>query len=221
MSDKPIEVGWDSWFQTYTNEVFDLLNPKLETIHVSDIAHGLALQCRYNGATPEPYSIAQHSILVLDLVTRKAFPQSKGIKDWEGHRVLFCHLGNLHMVQWALMHDAAEAYLGDIVNPLKKALPDYQKIEARLEEAIKERFEIETPQSVRDVVKEADTLALLIERNAFHGPNPPKPWFVDSMGLEAEIPEDYRSGRLPVLSWKDAEREFVWRFRQLFGDFKR
>ena len=56
------------WIQTYTGKAFDLLNPTPEMVEVTDIAHHLALINRFTGATAVPYSVAQHSVLVSQVV---------------------------------------------------------------------------------------------------------------------------------------------------------
>ena len=80
---------------TYTGEMFDPLNPDPELVRIEDIAHALALTNRYNGHTKFPYSVAQHCV-------RMAQP------DMPGDMLM------------SLLHDAAEAYVGDMVHPLKR-----------------------------------------------------------------------------------------------------
>ena len=97
---------------------FDLLDPWGSSFTLSDVAHGLAHICRYAGQCSGFYSVAEHSILVSEVATG-------------------CELQ-------ALMHDAAEAFLGDVTRPLKQLLPDYKKIETDVEAAVLARFGIET-----------------------------------------------------------------------------
>lgn len=87
---------WD-WIQTYTGKKFYPLNPRCEDVCIEDIAHALSLLCRFVGHIKEFYSVAQHSVLV----SRFAPP---------GKELFF------------LLHDAAEAYLGDVSRPIKKHL---------------------------------------------------------------------------------------------------
>src|SRR5207244_9677156 len=87
----------DTWIQTYSGRRFDLLEPSEEMIEIIDIAHGLSLEVRFNGATRFPYSVAQHSLLVCQFTGNK------------------CKL-------YGLLHDAAEAYCKDIPSPLKRWL---------------------------------------------------------------------------------------------------
>lgn len=76
--------------------------PTPDVIHIRDIAHHLALINRFNGATETPYSVAQHSVLVADLLRAKKQPP--------------------HVCLWGLLHDAHEAYLGDVTTPVKAAV---------------------------------------------------------------------------------------------------
>ncbi len=83
---------------TYTGKVFDLLNPTPDKVCIEDIAHSLAYQCRYTGHTREFYSVAQHCVLMAENPDLPGDPMAK------------------------LMHDAAEAYIGDIARPWKHLL---------------------------------------------------------------------------------------------------
>lgn len=114
-----------------------LHNPSPAQIHINDIAHGLAHQCRFNGQTNKFYSVAQHSVIVASILP----PELKLA---------------------GLLHDAAEAYLGDIVQPLKELLPDFASIEARFADVIGQRFKVDLQHN--DAVKKADLIALATER---------------------------------------------------------
>lgn len=83
---------------TYTGKIFDLQNPKPEQVCIEDIAHSLAHQCRYTGHTRWFYSVAQHCILMAENSDLPGDPMQK------------------------LMHDADEAYVGDIARPWKRLL---------------------------------------------------------------------------------------------------
>ena len=106
---------------------------------LKDIAWGLAHQCRYNGHGRFFYSVAEHSVL------------------------LSRHFAETLPSREALMHDAAEAYIGDVIRPLKRSLPQFVEIEAKLERVIFQRFNL--PVTVRDEIKVADTTILTDERN--------------------------------------------------------
>ena len=83
---------------TYTGKSFDFLNPKPEMVCIEDIAHSLAYQCRYTGHTRQFYSVAQHCVLMAENKDLPGDPLAK------------------------LLHDAAEAYIGDIAKPWKNLL---------------------------------------------------------------------------------------------------
>jgi hypothetical protein len=114
-----------------------LHNPSPSQILIDDIAHGLAHQCRFNGQTNQFYSVAQHSVIVASILP----PELKLA---------------------GLLHDAAEAYLGDIVQPLKELLPEFAQIESRFANVIGERFKVDLTHN--ELVKKADLIALATER---------------------------------------------------------
>lgn len=100
---------------TYTGKALHLLSPEAAQIDIEDIAHGLAHQCCYNGHTRHFYSVAQHSLIVANLVP----PQERLA---------------------ALLHDAVTAYFGGLARAMQQLLPDFPLIEQRLKAAISERF---------------------------------------------------------------------------------
>ena len=128
------------WMQTYTGVQFWPLDPHLEDIRIEDIAHSLSMQCRYAGHTKDFYSVAQHSVLVSQIV-----PPEDAL--------------------WGLMHDAAEAYLVDLPRPLKRhnRMGElYCEIEDRLMVKICQRFHL--PPTPPDSVKVADNIVLMTEK---------------------------------------------------------
>lgn len=122
---------------TATGKRFDLYEPDTDLIDPRDVAHSLAHLCRFNGHTREFYSVAQHACMVADLM-----PEQDKLA--------------------ALLHDAAEAYIGDMVQPLKQWMYAYQDVEQWIWERICTRFNLnpELPASVRH----ADLVALATER---------------------------------------------------------
>jgi hypothetical protein len=119
-----------------SGKLFDFLDPRGSEFTIEDIAHGLAHICRYTGQCRRFYSVAEHSILVSDTVKDFAYE--------------------------ALLHDAAEAFIGDITRPLKQLLPDFKRIEAGVEAAIIGRFGLNP--RYRKTVKEADLRVLAAEQ---------------------------------------------------------
>lgn len=137
-------------FTTVSGRRFSFANPTPDMVDLGDIAHALSLTARYGGHTPDFYSVAQHSVHVAAHLGKSAdaAAQFSGVSgDWQTLMLL------------ALLHDAAEAYTGDVISPLKNLLPDFQVIEARVEAAICEHFRLPTPQQWPDayrLVKRAD-----------------------------------------------------------------
>lgn len=136
------------YVSTYTGRQFYPLAPTPDQIDIEDIAHGLAYQCRFNGQTRYFYSVAQHSLIVADLVPR-------------------C------LRTPALLHDAAEAYMGDMVKPLKQLFPSFSEMEAKVMRAIGHRFGIANFDD--RAIKRADLIALAMEKRDLM-PNSTEPW---------------------------------------------
>lgn len=136
------------WMQTYTGRKFWPLDPRAEEVYIEDIAHSLALSCRFNGHCKLFYSIAQHSVLVSQIAKT---PQQLT----------------------ALLHDSAEAYLGDIIRPIKRFLPEIKEIENNLERVIFQHFGIVDYD--KDEISRADNIALFTEMRDIMG-KPPETW---------------------------------------------
>lgn len=149
-----------TWIITHTGQRFDLQQPTAAMVHPADIAHSLAHQCRFNGHTHEHYSVAQHCYLASELV----FPE---------------------LALTALLHDATEAYIGDIVSPLKQMLPNIKEIEQRIWLAICERFAIEP--ELHSEVRDIDLYLLAVERRDLI-PATPDAW----AGIEGILLPEWR-----------------------------
>lgn len=147
---------------TRSGAYLDLADPDCSVIMPIDIAAGLR-QPRFAAQTRDFYTIAQHSLLVLRLVS----PIARQLGGDKGLQLRRC----------ALMHDAAEAFIHDIVTPLKRQLTDYRKIEARFEARLAERFGWSWTQYRREAVKLADIQALAIEQRDLVGRTDPWPLF--------------------------------------------
>lgn len=126
----------------YSGNYFDIANPEASKFELQDIAHALSRLCRFNGHCPLFYSVAQHSVLVSEYIMYKT--------------------GDPMLSLCGLLHDASEAFIGDVVSPLKKMLPDYREIEQRVEKAIAKRFNLPFP--FDPVIKHADLIMLRTEQ---------------------------------------------------------
>lgn len=122
---------------TASGRYFDLTAPEQSQFDINEIAHALANLCRFTGHTSRFYSVAQHSVLASYLVP-------------EEHALT------------ALLHDAAEAYLGDVASPLKHMLPEYAAIYARVESALFAHYGL--PATLPSCVKRADLIMLATEK---------------------------------------------------------
>lgn len=150
-----------TWMHTYTGRRFDLAAPKPEDVSKSDIAHALAYSSRFNGHTPQFYSIAEHSIHV----SRVAGNLSRGL----GHCGLAVRLVRLY----GLLHDAHEAYTGDIIRPMQHALnvPDtIRSMQVIADDKIREALGIPaTFGGAWSLVREADDILLATEARRLFG----------------------------------------------------
>jgi 5'-deoxynucleotidase YfbR-like HD superfamily hydrolase len=146
------------WMQTYTGRKFWPMDPRPEDFDIEDIAHHLSNVCRYGGACRAFYSVAQHSVLVSQVIEYKAG-------------------ASLHEQLWGLLHDASEAYLGDMVRPLKRSMPQYREAEHQVMAAIAERFGLDLREPA--IVKQADTILLSTERRDLL--NHELPWNADEL----------------------------------------
>lgn len=166
-----------NWLQTFTGKLVDIENPTPEMVDIQDIAHALSMICRFGGHCRDFYSVAEHVNLVVDegMVVATQSEMSK-----PGHeRILdYDRLGLI-----LLLHDAAEAYTGDLTTPVKHALDTFAgkaypqsyltptgELERRWLSAIGSAFGLgEALNDDNPIVKEADSRALAIEVvNLFH-----------------------------------------------------
>jgi 5'-deoxynucleotidase YfbR-like HD superfamily hydrolase len=145
-----------AWQRMLSGRRLDLLDPSPLDIEIEDIAHGLARVARWNGQTigANAFSVAQHSLIVEE-ICRKLAP------DWDKKRRLL-----------ALLHDAPEYVIGDMISPFKAALGfDYKEFELKLEAAIHVRFGLppHPAASVKGVIKRADIICAYFEATQLAG----------------------------------------------------
>lgn len=139
-----------AWQRMLSGRRLDLLDPTPVDIEIEDIAHGLAFVARWNGQTRGDfaYSVAEHSLLVEDLFST-LYPNAP--------------------VKWrlaALLHDAPEYVIGDMISPVKAAVgPDYEALDDRLMRAIHLRFGLPAvvPAAVKKQIKRADKVSAWLE----------------------------------------------------------
>lgn len=173
-----------AWMQTYSGRQFWPLDPRPEDIDLDDIAHALSRICRYGGHVHGFYSVAEHCVQL-----------SRWFTD------------DRDLALWALMHDAAEAYVGDMVRPLKHHMPAFQEAEDRILAAIAVRFDLPHREGlIPAAVHEADNRILLDERAALLT-HTEHAWAVEHLQ-----PLD-----VPIVGWPNwvAEVQFRQRFQEL------
>lgn len=193
------------WMQTFTGRAFYPLAPRPEDIHPMDIAHSLSMQCRYNGHVQRFYSVAEHCVLMSDWILE--------------YEPLASEIERRNLALWALLHDAPEAYVGDMVRPLKVNMPDFCDADDRVMLAVAQRFELlggevrrlpdftlglKLPRPVKDV----DTRILLDERDALLG-EPEKPW---ALGEIQPLGVTIHAWEPAIAKW-----EYVNRLQNLVG----
>lgn len=166
---------------TVSGNYFDFLQPQNSTFCIEDIAHALSHICRFAGHTIRFYSVAQHSVMVSKIV-----PEKDALAG--------------------LLHDASEAFIGDVARPLKQLLPDYKAVEKRVESAVLSRFGIAAlPKSV----KQADIIMLATEQRDLMAPHD------DEWALIASVSP--LQGRIAPWEPVRAKAEFLDRYFQIIG----
>ncbi|MBK8200707.1 MAG: phosphohydrolase [Acidobacteria bacterium] len=167
------------WFMTRSGIKFYPARPRPEDVSIADIASALAKTARFNGHTFEFYSVAQHSGIVADTVKDARYKRE------------------------ALLHDAAEAYTGDLIRPIKvqPGLAGFREIEERIERVIAERFGLIYPWPGE--IKEADLLVLYTEDRDLR----PSAWHD-----RPTLPE-----RIVPAPWETAYGMFMAHWRELNG----
>lgn len=169
-------------------QVLDLYDPDPAVIDIDTIAMSLSKLCRFTGHTKRFYSVAEHCILVSTLVPNRLRMQG-------------------------LLHDAAEAFVGDMTSPLKRTQPTYKLVETVVEQAVMERFGILCRGDDAARVKRADLIAGATEAEALM-PDHPTYWKNGSkngfIGVNSVNPPWHLG-----LTSSQAERFFLERFKEV------
>lgn len=179
----------------------DLLDPSPLDVEIDDIAHGLARVARWNGQTqgPQIFSVAQHSLLV-EALTGRLGPALTRVERLT-----------------ALLHDAPEYVIGDIISPFKAVLGgEYKSVEARLQRAIHLRFSLpaQAPDALARLIKAADRIAAFVEATRVAGFSREE---ADAIFGRPEVDAADLNGLLAPMTADEAKAAFLARFRALDG----
>ena len=177
-----------AWQKMLSGRRLDLLDPTPMDIEIEDIAHGLSFVARWNGQTlgDFAYSVAEHSLLVETLFSRM---NPKAPTKWR---------------LAALLHDAPEYVIGDMISPVKSAVgPDYEELDKRLAAAIHIKFGLPAaiPVTIKKQIKKADKISAWMEAtqiagfdeaeaNKFFGK--PDPKLIDGLEIHLRPPVEAR-----------------------------
>jgi len=186
-----------AWQRMLSGRRLDLLDPSPLDVEIEDIAHGLARVARWNGQTvgPHAFSVAQHCVLV-----ERIAAELKPRLAREGRLM-------------ALLHDAPEYVVGDLISPFKAAVGiDYKDFELRLLAAIHIRFGLpaKTPADLASPIKRADEIAAYYEATQLAG-------FArdEARRFFGMPPKGMRAPKLAPLAPAEAQAQFMERFRRL------
>jgi 5'-deoxynucleotidase YfbR-like HD superfamily hydrolase len=188
-----------AWQRMLSGRRLDLIDPSPLDIEIGDIAHGLARVARWNGQTkgPEIFSVAQHSLLVEALFAVRDASSSRGAR------------------LAALLHDAPEYVIGDMISPFKAAVGgDYKRVEKRLKRAVLIRFGLtaDLPDDVERRIKIADRASAYIEATSLAGFSVAE---ARKLFGEPDLPVYDFAGYLEPARPADAEARFLARFAEL------
>ncbi|GGG79257.1 hypothetical protein GCM10011415_30480 [Salipiger pallidus] len=178
-----------AWQRMLSGRRLDLLDPTPMDIEIEDIAHGLAFVARWNGQTmgDYAYSVAEHSLLVEALFSRM-YPRAT-----EAEKLT------------ALLHDAPEYVIGDMISPVKAAVgPAYKELDKRLEAAIHLRFGLPAtlPPALKKRIKRADMVSAYMEATQIAGFSPaeakrffgqPEPALTEGLDIHLRPPVEARN----------------------------
>jgi uncharacterized protein len=186
-----------AWQRMLSGRRLDLLNPSPLDIEIEDIAHGLARVARWNGQTKgaHAYSVAQHCLLVERLLG--------DIRPKFGREARLA----------ALLHDAPEYVIGDLISPFKAAVGiDYKDFENRLLAAIHIRFGLpaHAPDELETAIKRADRISAFYEATQLAGFG-----LTEARTIFGTPPTNVKAPKLVPLGPAEAQAQFLERFKRL------
>jgi uncharacterized protein len=165
-------------------------NPAASEFNMADIAHHLAQENRYGGAANFPYSVAQHSCLMAEK--------------------MLAATNNVELALDCLFHDATEAYIKDMLKPIKLMLPDYNKLETRVDRALRDWLRangIAVPIEQTPECKNYDKRMFLTEWPVLKGHGDAGQWYPDHEPFDDVLIEEW--------DWKTARQNFYGTAREL------
>lgn len=179
----------DGWMQTFGGRVFRYKTPDLSAIQIEDVAHSLALLCRFAGHVRQFYSVAQHSVHVREELLQRC--EAEDVDEVETAELGYA----------ALLHDVSEAYCVDIPHPLKMLpeLSGYREIEECIEKAVQSAFLVSPTYAKHPWIKWADLRVLATERRDLLNTSD-RQWSL-------RVPPSPR--RIEAVEWREAEVLFL------------
>jgi len=146
LKDRIPEPVLGGWFTTYSGKKWYILEPRPEDVNIKDIAHALSLICRFGGHSRNHYSVGDHSVMC----------RIRAIELWPTDWMLQLHI---------LLHDASEAYIGDMVRPMKETMPAFNALEDKTQTAIYIGLGLPKPTDAEYTkIKRVDNELLMAER---------------------------------------------------------
>ena len=157
----------DNWSNTFSNRVFEPADPKPESIDLASIAWALSRVARYGGHSRKWWSVANHSVTLAVLCHRMKLP--------------------IEYQRAAVLHDACEAYNGDMVRSMKNLLPEFKPIENRIQAVIEEKYGLSRDPEIHRTVKHLDLAIIKYECEALF-PQRPLTWNWEKAMAEGTYP---------------------------------
>lgn len=178
-----------AWMDCHSGKRFHPIAPSVEDVNTDDMLRGLAFTSRFNGQTRRFYSVAEHSV-------------------WCS--VLAEQAGGKGLARQALLHDAPEAWIGDMVRPLKYSMDTYRQVERRIWRVVAKRYGL--PVELDERIKDFDNIMCVTEKLALK-PNA-GPW--------PGLPDGIADPSITIEAWppSTALRKLAARFRALFPEEK-